>query len=64
MAKAKTVFFCSECGHESSKWLGQCPACKSWNTFVEEKQSVTKKGGAKPRRASACLLYTSDAADE
>lgn len=53
MAKAKTVFFCSDCGHEASKWLGQCPACKSWNTFVEEKQSVTKKGGVKPRRASA-----------
>ena len=48
MAKAKTVFFCSECGHESSKWLGQCPACKSWNTFVEEKQSVTKREGQSP----------------
>lgn len=38
MAKSdKTVFFCQECGNESSKWLGQCPACKSWNSFVEEK---------------------------
>ncbi len=38
MAKAKnsTVFFCKECGYESSKWMGQCPACKEWNTFVEE----------------------------
>ena len=60
MAKAKTVFFCSDCGHESSKWLGQCPACKSWNTFVEEKQSVTKKGGAKPRRASASPMNMSE----
>ncbi|MBS7007866.1 DNA repair protein RadA [Anaerostipes sp.] len=60
MAKAKTVFFCSECGHESSKWMGQCPACKSWNTFVEEKQSVTKKGGAKPRRASASPMSMSE----
>ena len=60
MAKAKTVFFCSECGHESSKGLGQCPACKSWNTFVEEKQSVTKKGGAKPRRASASPMNMSE----
>lgn len=34
--KAKTVFFCKECGHESTKWLGQCPGCKEWNTFVEE----------------------------
>lgn len=60
MAKAKTVFFCSDCGHESSKWLGQCPACKSWNTFVEEKQSVTKKGGAKPKRASASPMNMSE----
>lgn len=60
MAKAKTVFFCSDCGHESSKWMGQCPACKSWNTFVEEKQSVTKKGGAKPRRASASPMNMSE----
>ncbi len=38
MAKGKTsVFFCQECGYESSKWSGQCPACKAWNTFVEEK---------------------------
>ncbi len=35
-SKARTVFFCSSCGHESSKWLGQCPSCRSWNTFVEE----------------------------
>ncbi len=38
MAKAKkTMFFCQNCGHEESKWLGQCPMCKEWNTFVEEK---------------------------
>ena len=35
MAKAKnTAFFCKECGYESAKWFGQCPACKEWNTFV------------------------------
>ncbi len=34
--KVKTVFFCSECGYESPKWLGKCPACSSWNTMVEE----------------------------
>lgn len=34
--KAKTIFFCSECGYESQKWLGQCPGCHSWNTMVEE----------------------------
>lgn len=37
MAKAKaTAFFCKECGYESGKWTGQCPACKAWNTMVEE----------------------------
>ena len=36
MAKSKTVFFCQECGYESAKWMGQCPSCKNWNTFVEE----------------------------
>lgn len=36
VAKAKTVFFCQNCGYESSKWLGKCPSCNSWNTFVEE----------------------------
>lgn len=49
MAKGKkSVFFCQNCGHEENKWLGQCPACKEWNTFVEEKISVTtaKTAGA------------------
>ena len=36
MAKPKTVFYCSNCGHQSSKWLGKCPVCGEWNTFVEE----------------------------
>ncbi len=40
MAKAKQVYFCQECGYESTKWQGQCPACKNWNTFVEEKLVV------------------------
>lgn len=42
MAKG-TIFFCQNCGHESSKWMGQCPGCKEWNTFVEE---VAPKKGA------------------
>ena len=41
-AKEKSVFFCTECGFEASKWMGQCPACKSWNTFSEEKVKVQK----------------------
>lgn len=43
MAKNKTIFFCSSCGYESPKWMGKCPACNEWNTFVEEKV-VTGKG--------------------
>ena len=38
----KTVYFCQECGYESAKWMGQCPACKAWNTFVEETVSSKK----------------------
>lgn len=41
--KTKTVFFCNNCGHESPKWLGKCPGCGEWNTFVEE-TVVTGKG--------------------
>ena len=57
MAKARnTVFFCSECGYESARWLGQCPACKAWNTFVEEpaakKEAARAGGGAKLRPAA------------
>ncbi|MBE7179203.1 MAG: DNA repair protein RadA, partial [Mucilaginibacter polytrichastri] len=38
MAKTKTSFFCQSCGYESAKWLGRCPSCGQWNTFVEEIQ--------------------------
>lgn len=58
MAKGKTatVFYCQNCGYESSKWMGQCPSCREWNTFVEEvvakgtsvKESVQKKESARP----------------
>lgn len=44
MAKGKsTLFFCQSCGYESAKWMGQCPGCREWNTFVEE-QVVTGQG--------------------
>ena len=36
MSKVKTAFFCSNCGYESAKWLGKCPSCNMWNTFIEE----------------------------
>ncbi len=60
MAKAKTTaFFCKECGFESAKWMGQCPGCRQWNTFVEEltgkKDSVS--GKLKPlKKAKPSLL--------
>ena len=43
MAKGKTVFFCRECGYESGKWAGQCPACRQWNTFTEEPVAKVKR---------------------
>lgn len=36
MAKALSKFYCKECGFESAKWMGQCPSCRAWNSFVEE----------------------------
>lgn len=53
MAKGKkSIFFCQNCGHEESKWLGQCPACGEWNTFVEERVgSGVTKGTAAASRA-------------
>ena len=51
MAKGKkTVFFCQNCGHEESKWLGQCPMCKEWNTFVEERVTMAKTVAVKDRK--------------
>lgn len=44
MSKIKTSFFCSNCGYESTKWLGKCPSCQQWNTFLEE---VTTKNNQK-----------------
>ena len=44
MAKQSTVFVCSNCGNESSKWFGKCPACNEWNTCYEEKVSSKSNG--------------------
>ena len=50
MAKAKTnVFFCQECGYESAKWMGQCPGCRAWNSFVEEPVVKAASGKASMR---------------
>ncbi len=44
MAKSKSAYFCQSCGYESAKWLGKCPSCSEWNTFVEE---IIEKSNAK-----------------
>ena len=54
MAKAKTRFFCTECGHETSGWLGKCPGCGAWNTLVEERV-VTGSTSTKPSRRTSWL---------
>ena len=52
MAKARaTAFFCSECGYESAKWMGQCPACRAWNTMVEEPLAAASRTA--PARGAA-----------
>ena len=45
MSKVKSAFFCQECGYETPKWLGKCPSCQSWTSFVEEK--IEKNSGVK-----------------
>ena len=59
MPKNKTVFVCNNCGNESSKWLGKCPACGEWNSFFEEKvvDSKTTSGlGARTTATKANVL--------
>ena len=59
MAKAKkSIFFCQNCGHEESKWLGQCPMCKEWNTFVEEKVASVKQSSVKERKEADAQVVT------
>lgn len=65
MAKAKkSVFFCQNCGHEESKWLGQCPMCKEWNTFAEEKVTTVKASGTKERGEVQAVTLSSVSTDE
>jgi len=65
MAKLKTTYFCQNCGNQAAKWLGRCPSCGEWNTFVEEviqkeepdrgswRTTVTAKTAAKPKAIHA-----------
>ena len=60
MSKAKTTFFCKSCGFESPKWIGKCPGCNEWNTFIEEikptKQTTLEAAGKSPRDQAAAVL--------
>ena len=54
--KGKTVFFCTECGNETAKWAGQCPACRAWNTLVERPAEPRKKAAAPAARSGVRTL--------
>ena len=54
MARAKnTVFFCTNCGFESAKWMGQCPACREWNTFAEEPVQISRPSTGRQKSSTA-----------
>lgn len=60
MAKAKaTVFFCQNCGYESAKWMGQCPACREWNTFVEEPAAASSSGKSASKPTAGVVQWGS-----
>lgn len=62
MAKQRstTMFFCQNCGYESAKWMGQCPACKEWNSLVEENFSKTSTGKVRPKAEVANVTSITD----
>ena len=51
--KAKTIFYCTECGNETPKWQGRCPACGAWNTMVERPAEKAPKKAPSASRGSA-----------
>ncbi len=59
MPKARSVWYCTDCGNESSQWLGRCPACGAWNTMVEEpkesRQAASSKAGGAAARSRAFI---------
>ncbi len=56
MAKTRSVFFCTACGHESLRWLGRCPGCEAWNTFAEAPAAGPSAKGAGAVRAAAARI--------
>ena len=55
MAKPSTVFVCSNCGNESSKWFGRCPACNEWNTCYEEKINLKSSGKSASKKTATTV---------
>ena len=70
MAKSKTTYFCQNCGYQAAKWLGNCPSCNQWNTFVEEiveknpAKIEWKQSGSNTRSNKPILINTIEAADD
>jgi DNA repair protein RadA/Sms len=66
MTKGKKIFFCKNCGHESAKWLGCCPSCGEWNTFIEEivSKSTTSAIGISNSKSQAQLISEIDLSQE
>ena len=61
MAKAKTIWYCTSCGNEYPKWMGQCPACGEWNTMVEEPKAASAGKASAPSRSRAYVSTEKDA---
>ena len=60
MAKARTtIFFCQNCGYESAKWMGQCPACHEWNTFAEESVAPKASGSGSGKPTAGVVQWDS-----
>ena len=60
MSKTKTKYVCSECGYESLRWVGRCPNCESWNSFIEEIFETKKSGGSKKKSESVPIKLTAE----
>lgn len=72
MSKIKTAFFCSNCGYESAKWLGKCPACNQWNSFIEEilhkpseqSKKSWKENNGHPQNVRSLSLFEIESSEE
>jgi len=63
MAKSKSAYFCQNCGAQSPKWIGKCPACGEWNTYIEEIIQKSEKRGVSRKPGKPILIYDIDNTD-